>query len=47
MEGKAKDLKEKEKDLTDANNRLKKREEDIEAFKKKVDNLISENKNRI
>ncbi len=28
----------------EANNRLKKREEDIESYKKKVDNLITENK---
>jgi regulator of replication initiation timing len=44
MEGKSKDLKEKEKDLIDTNNRLKKKEEDIESFKKNVDNLITENK---
>ena len=44
MEGKSKDLKEKEKDLIDTNNRLKKKEEDIESLKKKVDNLITENK---
>lgn len=44
MESKSKDLKEKEKDLLEINNKMKKREEDIETYKKKVDNLINENK---
>jgi chromosome segregation ATPase len=44
MEGKSKDLKEKEKELIEANNKLKDKEQSIESFKKKVDNLITENK---
>ena len=44
MENKTKDLKEKEKDLIDSNTRIKKFTEDIEVLKKKIDNLITENK---